>query len=243
MTRQTSPPRRETSVDYEEVIDAVVERVEHDAPIQPDQEWANALTHWLAALAGLGGAWAIILRTSGLSIGTTLSCLTFVFSAVAVFVASAMSHTFLDDPARLKRLRAWDQGLIYAMISGTYTPLVYQFASPSMRTFVIVAIWVAAAIGFYSKVFAAHRINSIGTLTYLLLGWLPAMFLVGRVPFIVLCWMTAGGVIYTLGVVVLLNDSRMRYLHAVWHLLVISAAGCHFWAIYRYVVDAAVITT
>lgn len=234
-----SQDRDQDLVVYEESIEVFIEIEEHQAPIQPDQEWANALTHWFAACAGLIGAWAMISHTSTLPIGTMLSCLTFVLSAVSVFVASALSHTFLSDPVRLKRFRAWDQGLIYAMISGTYTPLIYQFASPVARDATIVAIWVAAAIGFYSKVFAAHRVNSIGTATYLMLGWFPALVLVGRVPFEVLCWMTAGGVIYTIGVVVLLNDSKIRYLHAVWHLLVMTAASFHYWAIYRYVVGAA----
>lgn len=212
---------------------------EHYTVDQLDQEWANALTHGLAALVWTIGAGVMIWHTADKPLGTTLSCLAFVISAIAVFLASMLSHLFMDDPVRLKRLRAWDQGLIYAMISGTYTPLIYQFANPQHRDLVLVAIWAAAAIGFYSKVFAGHRINGIGTATYLALGWLPALVLIGRVPTPVLLWMSLGGIIYTLGVAVLVNDWRMRYLHAVWHLLVISAASCHYWAIYQYVVAAS----
>lgn len=212
---------------------------EHYTVDQLDQEWANALTHGLAALAWTVGAGVMIWRTADKPLGLTLSCLAFVFSAIAVFVASMLSHAFMEDPVRLKRLRAWDQGLIYAMISGTYTPLIYQFADGQHRDLVLIAIWVAAAIGFYSKIFVGHRINGIGTATYLALGWLPALVLVGRVPTPVLIWMSLGGVVYTLGVAVLVNDWRMRYLHAVWHLLVIAAASCHFWAIYHYVVAAS----
>ena len=96
---------------------------------------------------------------------------------------------------------------------------------------------IAAAIGFYSKVFAKHRVNSIGTATYIALGWLPALALVGHIPGIVLAWISLGGVIYTVGaVVVLKNDHRARYLHALWHIFVVAAAGCHYWAIFRYVV-------
>ena len=211
---------------------------QHDCPppIRLEQEWANAWTHGLAAAAGVVGAGAIVWHTAIGPWGRMLSCLAFVIPAIAVFVASALSHTFINDHARLKRFRAWDQGLIYAMISGTYTPLVYEFADSNARVWVIIAIWVAAAIGFHSKVFAKYRINSIGTATYLALGWLPALALVGRVPGIVMFWMALGGVIYTLGVVVLKNDHRVRYLHAVWHLFVVAAAGCHYWAIYRYIV-------
>ncbi len=214
----------------------------HDckAPDRSGQEWANAWTHGLAAAAGVVGAAAMIWHTERRPLGTTLSCLAFVIPAIAVFVASTLSHIYVNDTKLLKRFRAWDQGLIYAMISGTYTPLVYHFANSNARDWILIAIWIAAAIGFYSKVFVKHRVNSIGTATYIALGWLPALALVGRIPGIVLAWISLGGVIYTVGaVVVLKNDHRVRYLHALWHLFVVAAAGCHYWAIFRYVVYEA----
>jgi hemolysin III len=210
----------------------------HTAPVLPDEEWANALTHAIAAMAWMFGAVVMVRAAATQSLMTTICCLFFVLSAVSVFSASALSHHLLHCPRLLNRLRAWDQGLIYAMISGTYTPLIWQFASPSIRVPLLVGIWVAAAIGFHSKVFASHRINGIGTITYLLLGWVPALGLIGRVPGAVLFWMTVGGVIYTADVVLLMNDKRLKYLHAGWHLCVVIAASCHFWAIYRYVATA-----
>jgi len=210
----------------------------HTAPLLLEEEWANALTHASAALVWMFGAVLMARAAISQSLATTLFCLVFVLSAVSVFSASALSHHLLHCPRLLNRLRAWDQGLIYAMISGTYTPLIWQFASPSVRAPLLVAIWVAAAIGFHSKVFASHRINGIGTITYLLLGWVPALGLIGKVPGAVLFWMTAGGLIYTFGVVLLMNDKRIKYLHAGWHVCVVVAASCHFWAIYRYVATA-----
>jgi hemolysin III len=231
--------RMDDSSDSSDGIEVIVEVKEAKAPIQADQEWANALTHGIAALLSLVGAGVMIWHTSKDSFGTTLSCLAFVLSASGVFIASTFSHFFLDDPIRLKRLRAWDQGLIYTMISGTYTPLIFHFADARVRDLALVAIWVAAAIGFYSKVFANHRVNGIGTATYLALGWLPALVLIGRVPTPVLVGMSLGGIIYTMGVAVLMNDSRVRYMHALWHLLVMSAASCHYWTIFYFVAGAA----
>ena len=210
----------------------------HSAPLLLDEEWANALTHGSAALAWMFGAVLMVRAAAGQPLMTTLCCLVFVLSAVSVFSASALSHHLIHFPRLLNRLRAWDQGLIYVMISGTYTPLIWQFAGQSMRTPLLVGVWVAAAIGFHSKVLAEHRVNGIGTITYLLLGWVPALGLVGKVPGVVLFWMAAGGVIYTIGVALLLNDKRIKYLHAGWHLCVVVAASCHFWAIYRYVAAA-----
>lgn len=209
--------------------------LEAQAPLLPDEEWANALTHAGAALAWMFGAVIMVRAAAGQPWMTAFCCLVFVLSAVAVFTASALSHHLIHDPPLLQRLRAWDQGLIYAMISGTYTPLIWRFSDDPMRLPLLVGIWVAAAIGFHSKVFAEHRVNAIGTITYLLLGWVPALGLIGNVPLGLLLWMAAGGVIYTVGVAFLINDRKLRYLHALWHGCVVIAAGCHFWAVYRYV--------
>lgn len=208
------------------------------APLLPGEEWLNALTHGVAAAAWVGGAAIMYQAAAQQSVMTIICCLAFVASAIAVFTASALSHYWIDEPQRLHRLRAWDQGLIYAMISGTYTPLIWQFADESIRGWLLAAIWLVAFVGFYTKVIAKYRVNGIGTISYLLLGWLPAIPLAGRVPAMVLFWMAAGGVIYTLGVVLLLNDRRMKYLHAGWHVCVVTAASCHYWAIYRYVAMA-----
>jgi len=205
------------------------------APLILDEEWANAATHGLAALLWTFGAVVMARAAASQSLMTVICCLLFVGSAIAVFTASALSHHLVHDPRLLRRLRAWDQGLIYVMISGTYTPLIWQFAAESVRLPLLIGIWVAAGIGFHTKVFVEHRVNSIGTISYLLLGWVPAMGLAGRVPGAVLFWMAAGGILYTLGVALLINDRRVRYLHAGWHLFVFMAASCHFWAIYRYV--------
>ncbi len=205
------------------------------APLLPEEEWANALTHAAAAVVWTLGAVVMFRGAAEQTLMTTLCCLVFIFSAVSVFTASALSHHWIHDSQLLRRLRAWDQGLIYVMISGTYTPLVWKFAHEAIRTPLLIGIWVAAAVGFHSKVIAEHRVNGIGTLTYLLLGWVPALGLATRVPGEVLFWMAAGGVIYTLGVLVLLNDCRVKYFHALWHLSVVTAASCHFWAIYRFV--------
>ena len=61
-----------------------------------------------------------------------------------------------------------------------------------------------------------------------MLGYLPAVVLASQVPLEIGLWMLAGGILYTIGVVLLINDSKIRYLHAGWHLMVILASGCHF---------------
>jgi hemolysin III len=104
------------------------------------------------------------------------------------------------------------------------------------RNGLLLFIWLAAATGFYSKVFAKHRINNMTSISYILLGWIPAMVLLGYVSTACFLAMAIGGVLYTVGTLFLQNDHRSWYFHAVWHLLVILASMCHYTAIVVFTV-------
>jgi hemolysin III len=208
---------------------------DNHTPLNPREEYANAMSHASAAFAGIVAAVFMIRAASGQSWTAVFCCTVFVLSSVAVFVASALSHYWIDNPKLLQRSRAWDQGLIYVMISGTYTPLIWRYAEDPMRTILLIGIWAAAIAGFSSKVFVQHRVNATGVISYLLLGLLPAAGLVGNVPGGLLMWMVLGGLTYLLGVTFLLNDRRMKYMHVAWHVCVVFAAGCHYLGVYNYV--------
>jgi hemolysin III len=212
---------------------------EHHVPLSANEELINWLTHALAAVAGIFGAALMAREAMTHSFMTAVCCLSFVISSIAVFTASALSHYWIHQPVVLNRLRAWDQGLIYVMISGTYTPLVWAYSAPPLTWFLMAFIWVAAFVGFYSKVFAQHRVNSIGVISYVLLGAIPAIVMFNRVPAGLLFWLTLGVSLYLVGVFFLLNDRRFKYMHVVWHLCVNGAALSHFYGVYAYIAYAS----
>ena len=219
----------------EEVIEPPQERPDGVAPLQPDQEWANALTHAIAALGALAAGGVLLSEAWERSLPLGIACAAYAAAAFGTFFFSTLSHAVHRQPW-LNLFRAWDQAMIYLMITGTYTPIVFVCAPEETRTLLLAAIWLAAIIGFLTKVAMRHRINAIGTVSYLLLGWLPALPLVGHVPEPLVESMITGGVIYTVGIAFLINDARLRYLHAAWHLCVMAAALVHFWGILQYCV-------
>lgn len=204
-----------------------------DALIQVDEEWVNSLTHGIGVALSCLAAVFLIHKATQVGVGYTLACSAYMLAVAGTFLASMLSHTFLRQPL-LDTLRAWDQAMIYTMISGTYTPIIYRFAPDNIRTPLLIAVWGAAALGFSLKILVRHRINSIGTISYLLLGWLPALPILNNLPSSLTRWMLLGGIVYSLGTILLVNDHRLKYLHASWHISVIAAAFCHFIGIYWY---------
>jgi len=204
-----------------------------DTPVKLDEEWANALTHGIAAFAALLMGGYLVSVGKDIGVGFAIACCGYTASVVGTFLCSTLSHWILRQPL-LNKLRAWDQAMIYLMIAGTYTPIVFRFAPDTTRVWLLTVLWAAALTGFATKVALKHRINSIGTVSYLLLGWLPAIPLAGHVPTPMVAYMVIGGVLYSIGVAFLVNDSKFRYAHAVWHLFVMTAAACHWYGILKF---------
>ncbi|MBC8350698.1 MAG: hemolysin III family protein [Planctomycetes bacterium] len=198
-------------------------------------ELANSLTHGTGILLSLGGAVLIIPATQAANLGVRLSVIAYVASLVAVYGFSTASHA-VRSMEKKNRLRAWDQGMIYFLIVGTYTPFIATYLPPTQAGLLTVVLWLAAGIGFWLKVVVKHRVNAFSSWSYLALGWLPVLPLIGHVPLGCVMWMAIGGMSYTVGVIFLMLDVRVSFFHAIWHILVIVASACHFYAILAYVV-------
>lgn len=195
-------------------------------------ERANVLTHGIGFLLCLYACWAFWHWSADEETGMRICCVAFTISMTAVYFFSTLSHLVVEPVAR-NRLRAWDQGTIYFLIVGNYSPFVWASTTGSIRLAFLAAIWGAALFGFYSKVFAKHRVNAVSTITYLALGWLPAMPLISSAPMICLIWMLIGGVSYSIGVLFLKNSTRATYMHAAWHIFVMIGTSSHAYAVYR----------
>ncbi|MCA9142036.1 MAG: hemolysin III family protein [Planctomycetaceae bacterium] len=210
------------------IYDALPERSRAD-------EFANTVTHGMGILLSLVGAAFMIPATHASSLKVQVAVVAYLASLVAVYGFSTLSHA-VHSITEKNRLRAWDQGTIYLLIVGTYTPFVAAFLPPLEAAVIAAVLWLAAGFGFWSKVVANHRINKFASWSYIALGWFPAMAFIGRVPFDVVKWMAYGGISYTVGTIFLALDHRVAYFHAIWHILVIAASACHYYAIFTYVI-------
>jgi hemolysin III len=99
--------------------------------------------------------------------------------------------------------------------------------------------WAFAFIGIVVKVFSTGKYDLISTLMYAVMGWMIVIRwqdLVDSIPSPALTLILAGGITYTLGIVFYLLDTRMKYLHFVWHLFVMAGSLLHFIMIVKYVI-------
>lgn len=204
--------------------------------LSPADEIANTLTHALGVALSLVAGAAFWYWTEELPVGLRVTCLVFTVTMVVVYLFSTLSHA-VHQPAWRNRLRAWDQGTIYLLICGTYSPFIWCGSPAGWFAFLMGAVWTAGIVGFASKVLSSHRINAVSTVSYVLLGWLPALPLIPRTPVVCFAWMIVGGLCYSLGILLLIRSAKIRYAHAGWHLMVMLGSVSHCYAIYRLLAE------
>jgi hemolysin III len=204
----------------------------------PAGEVANTVTNGITLLLSLAGAPLLISRVWEVGdFWCITGCSIFAAALIAVYTVSTLSHA-VASPLPRRWFRILDQGLIYILIVGTYTPfaLVY-LRTPAWWAF-FALMWTIALAGLISKLVLAHRIDSVTIWSYVLLGWLsviPLVALVGVLPSAALGWVVAGGLSYTLGTLFFLRDDPRYHCHAIWHTLALGGSACHFVAIYQFV--------
>lgn len=203
------------------------------------EEFANSLTHGGGLLLAVVGA-AIVFNAISDTANNAMriGCWIYALALVLVYAVSTLSH-LVENPTRRHFFRSLDQGVIFMFIVGNFTPIAIACLHDTTRWILLAIMWAVALIGFCSKVFWGHRVESISVTHYLALGWLPMTVIkpiLQSLPMAGIVWWVAGGLCYTVGTVFLTFGTKVRYSHALWHLFVIAGSYCHFLVIVDYII-------
>ncbi len=207
---------------------------------RPIERVADGWVH----LAGLAGAAVGGLVLLGLALGMGRVGLAAAVSVYAVclmlmFLASAAYN--LSGPRWRDLFLRLDQAAIFLMIAGSYTPFTTQRLTGAWAWGLSVTVWTVALVSAACKIVAPNLGRRVWVGVYLALGWLGVVALQpmgATVSFWTLGLLLAGGVVYSLGVIVYLKE-KLPFRSAIWHGFVTAGAAMHFVAILTGVVLAA----
>jgi len=130
-------------------------------------------------------------------------------------------------------LRRFDHAVIYLLIAATYTPLISEVRDRDLAIIFLIGVWSTAMAGAILKLFFPGRFDRLSIGLYLAMGWSGIILYekaVSALPVSTLILIATGGILYTFGVLVHAWE-RLRFQNAIWHGLVLLAAGCHFVAV------------
>ena len=210
-------------------------------------ERLSSATHFAATLLSIAGLSFLV--TLAAIRGTALhvvSLAIFGASLVLLYLSSTLYHFFSKEHPAKDLFQTLDHVMIYALIAGTYTPLVLLVLPPAWGWSMFGVIWGLALCGILAKTFRIPHPGWVSASFYLLMGWLVVIALVplkDALPLEGVLWLLAGGIFYTAGVVFFALDSRTppgRWytFHDIFHLFVMLGSFSHFWFMLKFALPA-----
>ena len=201
------------------------------------EEVANSISHGLGLVAAIIGTPFLILSAIDYAdMSFIVGVSVFSVTMIVLYLASTVYHAMPRGKAKYV-FQVIDHSAVYLLIAGTYTPFMLGVLQGVWGWSLLTAVWALALTGVGLKAFGKASHPAVSTTLYVILGWL---ILIAIKPLVALMepdgllLLVLGGVLYTLGVVFFVIDSRLRYGHLVWHLFVVGGTVSHYFSIFYY---------
>lgn len=209
------------------------------------QNPVRGFLHGSAALLAVAGCVFIVLAAP--TWPSRFAVLAFGVTMVALFATSSLYHSIPWSERWKKRMQRADHSMIAIFIAGTYTPVAVIGLDGAWSVISLVGAWIIALVVTGQQILFPREKNTFGIAMMTTLGWL-AIFVMWpfaqKAGFTPVVWFAVGGVLYTVGMVMLVTRRprlwpRVFSYHEVFHILVVAATALHFTAVWRYVVPLA----
>lgn len=195
----------------------------------PMEELLNTLSHGVGALLAIWGVIALVIKNCGdkrslpgiLIYGATLFTLYSVSSIYHALPGGNLKSVF----------RKFDHCSIFLLIAGTYTPLCMNYITETAGTVVLLTVWAVAVVGIILNLIDVNKFSKISMVCYLVMGW-SVVFIskpaIRCLSYPQLQWLFIGGIFYSVGAVLYVIGKKVKYIHFIWHLFVLTGSICHY---------------
>lgn len=202
------------------------------------EEVANAITHGFGLVLSLIGFVVLVALAVTRSGGWMVAgCIVYGFSLVVLYAASTMYHSTTSALLK-KRLQIADHCGIYLLIAGSYTPFGLIIINWALGRDLLIAIWVFALVGIFTKLLMRDRWPAVSVVSYLVMGWIGIVAiqpLLDAIGFSAIVLVVAGGIAYSLGVI-FFAWNRIPHNHAIFHVFILAGSILHYIAVVKYVI-------
>lgn len=206
------------------------------------QNPVRGFLHGSAAVVAAVGTLLLVARAS--SWPGRVSVVIYGLGLIALYTTSSLYHSIPWREAWKKRMQRLDHAMIFVLIASTFTPIGVNVLDGWVRIASLVIAWSIAIVGVGHHLLLRRQRFHLSIGLMVAMGWLslPLMVpLAQRVGLAVVVFIAAGGIVYTIGMVIVVTQRPRLWpqvfsSHELFHLLVITASVVHFLAIYRYVV-------
>jgi hemolysin III len=190
--------------------------------------------HEVAFFVSVPAGIALIALARG--VAAEVSAAIFASGLTGLYGVSAVYHRRRWSSRAERVMKYLDHSMIFVLIAASYTPITLLALRSAMGITLLVLAWLGAVVGIVVTIARLNRWRGLGLAMYLGLGWLAivaAPQLAASLSRPELALLLAGGVLYTVGAVVLARNRPNPWpatfgYHEVWHTFVVGAGACHF---------------
>ena len=161
-------------------------------------------------------------------------------SMVSLYCASSIYHGLRPGTAK-KVMQVIDHCAIYFLIAGTYTPIMLCAFIPQYPLIgwgILAAEWLLCITAATLTAIDLKIFRVVSMLCYILAGWAIIFFIpqtLQVMPTAGFLFLLAGGIAYTIGAILFGIGTKIRWMHAVFHIFVVLGSVLQFLSILIYV--------
>jgi hemolysin III len=192
------------------------------------EEVANSITHGVGTLLGVL-MFVLFFRNYPVTFANVFCFSVYGVSLIVLYLVSAIYHALKVNGAKMV-FRKLDHCSIFLLIAGTYTPISVLLIRGKLGVIVLSCIWSLAILGIVLNSISVEKFAKFSFFCYLGMGWAAVTILQPLIRNLtkhqLFCFFS-GGIAYTVGAVIYLLGKKVRYMHSVWHLFVLTGSTAH----------------
>ena len=217
--------------DFDKRCSAVKKRIPIDQRTLPTyskgEEIFNMVSHIVGGALGiLVTVFGILISVSHHNVWGIVGVSIFGASMIWLYTMSSVYHGL--RPGRAKKImQVLDHCTIYALIAGTYTPILLSAIRPIYPALAWVCFgleWGLLALTTTLTAIDLKKYRVFSMICYICMGWLIVIAIPQTVEAISLpgfYWLLSGGIAYTIGAILYGIGSKHKWFHSIFHLFVL----------------------
>lgn len=211
------------------------------------EERFNMVSHIVGAAFGVAAlALCVVFSALKGDVWAVVSSAIYGASLILLYTMSSVYHGLSDRvPTAKKVMQVMDHCSIYALICGSYTPILLcavRRVSPGWGWGLFGVVFGLCGLCTVFTAIDLHKYAPLSMFCYVGVGWSVVFAIkpvLASVPLPGILWLVGGGIAYSLGAILYVRGGRRgsaAYTHSVFHLFVLLGSLCQFFCIFFYVI-------
>lgn len=206
------------------------------------EEIFNMTTHIVGAVLGVVATILCIIFAAvhGNGYGV-VSGIVYGVSMILLYTISSIYHGLSPKRTSKKVFQVLDHCVIFLLIAGSYTPFALctiREYDPAWGWTIFGFIWLLAILGIVLNAIDLKKFRVFSMIAYIAMGWciiIKASLLPEVLSPMALILLVSGGILYTLGAIFYGLGRKHKYMHSIFHLLIVIASLLQFLCILLFV--------